>query len=145
MKNIRNYGMVTGRLVRDPKVCINRDRSRKILFTVAALDNYKDKDGHRSSQFISLEAFVSGSQEENGVYGYLNHGDLVTCAYSVQSNIYTDKDGHTVYGQVLLVNEVVLLESKAVKEARQAKANQKQAAAGKKKRAEKQAGKQTAA
>ena len=84
MKNIRNYGMVTGRLVRDPKVCINRDRSRKILFTVAALDNYKDKDGHRSSQFISLEAFVSGSQEDNGVYGYLNHGDLVTCAYSVQ-------------------------------------------------------------
>ncbi len=124
MKNIRNYGMVTGRLVRDFKVCNNRDGSRKILFTVATANNYKSKDGHYHSQFISLEAFVSGKQKDNGVYDYINSGDLITCSYSVQTNTYTNKDGNTVYGQVLMVNDVALLESKAVKEARQAKATQ---------------------
>ena len=72
MRNIRNYGMVTGRLVRDFKVCNNRDGSRKILFTVAAADNYKRKDERYHSQFISLEAFIPGNQKDNGVYDYIN-------------------------------------------------------------------------
>lgn len=127
MKNIRNYGMVTGRLVRDFKVCNNRDGSRKILFTVATANNYKSKDGHYHSQFISLEAFVPGNQKDNGVFAYINGGDLITCSYSVQTNTYTNKDGNTVYGQVLMVNDVALLESKATKEARRAKATQAKA------------------
>lgn len=36
MKNIRNYGVATGRLTRDVTVFTNKDGSRKIKFTVAA-------------------------------------------------------------------------------------------------------------
>lgn len=139
MKNIRNYGIVTGRLVRDPKIYNNREGSRKVLFTVAVLDNYKSKDGHYHSQFVSLEAFVPGKQKDNGVYGYINSGDLIICSYTVQSNVYTNKDGNTVYGQVLMVNDVALLESKATKEARQAKATQSKTTKETKKRTRKQA------
>lgn len=118
MKNIRNQGMVIGRLARDPMVYNNRGGSRKILLTVAAQDNYVGKNGKRESQFVSLEAFVKGNQRGNGVYDYLNTGDLVSCSFSVRNNTYVDKNGETIYGQVLLVDEVALLESKMAKEAR---------------------------
>lgn len=118
MKNLRNQGMVIGRLARDPMVYNNRGGSRKILLTVAAQDNYVDKDGKRQSQFVSLEAFVRANQRGNGVYDCVQQGDLISCSYSVRNNTYTDKNGETVYGQVLLVDEVALLESKAAKEAR---------------------------
>lgn len=110
--------MVIGRLVREPIIYNNRGGSRKILLTVAAQDSYTGKDGKRESQFVSLEAFVRGNQRTNGVYDYINTGDLISCSYSVRNNTYTDKNGETVYGQVLLVDEVALLESKAAKEAR---------------------------
>ena len=47
MKNIRNYGIVTGRLTRDPAVYNNNDGSRKIRFTVAAQDHFTDGGGNR--------------------------------------------------------------------------------------------------
>ena len=77
MKNIRNYGIVTGRLTRDPAVYNNNDGSRKIRFTVAAQDHFTDGDGNRGSQFIPLEAFIPARQQGNGPYDYLDCGDLV--------------------------------------------------------------------
>lgn len=129
MKNIRNYGMVTGRLAKDLEVYNNRGGSRKILMLVAAQDNYTGRDGKRNCQFIPLEAFVPSGQKDNGVFEYLGCGDLVSCSYSVRNNTYTDKDGKTVYNNVLQIEEVALLESRAAKEARQADRDR---AAGKK-------------
>lgn len=120
MKNIRNYGIATGRLTRGLTIHNNKDGSRKILFTVAAQDNYVDKEGNRNSQFIPLEAFIAASQKTNGVYDYLDCGDLISASYSIRNNTYKNKDGETIYGQVLLVDDIALLESKASKEARQA-------------------------
>lgn len=138
MKNIRNYGVVTGRMAKDLKVYSNRDGSRKVLMLVAAQDNYTDRDGNRRCQFIPLEAFIPADQQGDGVFGYLGCGDLISCSYSVRNNTYTDKDGKTVYNNVLLVEEVALLESRAAKEARQSakqqgakKAAVKKSAAGK--------------
>ncbi len=133
MKNIRNYGVVTGRLAKDLAVYDNRDGSRKILMLVAAQDNYTDSEGNRSCQFIPLEAFIPANQKNNGVFGYIGCGDLISCSYTVRNNTYTDKDGKTVYSNVLLIEEVALLESKAAKEARQSAKNQdaKKPSAGK--------------
>ena len=118
MKNIRNYGMVTGRLAKGLTIHGNKDGSRKILFTVAAQDNYTDKEGNRGSQFIQLEAFIPANRENNGVYEHLDCGDLISASYSVRNNNYKNKDGVMVYNLVLLVDEVALLESRASKEAR---------------------------
>ena len=51
----------------------------------------------------------------------MHEGDLVSIGYSVKTNNYTDKDGQAVYGQVLRINSVELLETKAVTDARAAK------------------------
>ena len=119
MKNIRNYGVVTGRLTKDPDIRINSDGSRKVRFTVAVQDSYTSKDGKRGSQFIPLEAFLTASQQTNGAYDYVEEGDLVSCSYTVNNNNYTDRNGQKVYGLALLVGEIALLESKASKKARQ--------------------------
>lgn len=119
MKNIRNYGMVTGRLTKNPDIRTNSDGSRKVRFTVAVQDSYTSKDGKRGSQFIPLEAFLTASQQTNGAYDYVEEGDLVSCSYTVNNNNYTDRNGQKVYGLALLVGEIALLESKASKKARQ--------------------------
>ena len=103
MRNMRDFGIVTGRLTRDPDFHDNRDGSRKVRFTVAAQNHFTDKDG---------------KQEGNGVYGYLEQGDLVTCSFTILNNNYKDKNGNMVYGLSLLVDTVTLLETKAAKEAR---------------------------
>ena len=118
MKNIRNYGIVTGRLTKDPAVYNNADGSRKVRFTVAAQDQFTDGHGNRGSQFIPLEAFIPAKQQGNGAYDYLDCGDLVSCSYTVQNNHYKDRNGEMVYGLVLLVDSVALLESRTSKEAR---------------------------
>jgi len=121
MKNIRNYGIVTGRLTRNPIFYENKDGSRKVKFTVAAQNHFTNEQGERDSQFIPLEAFIPAKQQNNGPYDYLDKGDLVSCSYSVQNNNYQDKDGQMVYGLVLLVDSIALLESKTSKEARLSK------------------------
>lgn len=118
MKNIRNYGIVTGRLTKDPAVYNNSDGSRKIRFTVAAQNQFTDSDGNRGSQFIPLEAFIPAKQADNGPFDYLDCGDLVSCSYTVQNNNYKDRNGEMVYGLVLLVDSIALLESRTSKEAR---------------------------
>ena len=118
MKNIRNYGIVTGRLTKDPPDYTNNDGSRKIRFTVAAQDHFTDGGGNRGSQFIPLEAFIPAKQTGKGPYDYLDCGDLVSCSYTVQNNNYKDKGGEMVYGLVLLVDSIALLESRTSKEAR---------------------------
>lgn len=121
--NIRNYGMVTGRLTADPDVRINADGSRKVRFTVAVQNSYTDKDGKRGSQFLPLEVFISADRSGNGAYDCINGGDLVSCSYTVNNNNYTDKHGQKVYGLTLLVSEIALLETKASKERRRANKN----------------------
>lgn len=118
MRNMRNFGIVTGRLTKDPDFHDNRDGSRKVRFTIAAQNQFADKDGKRGSQFLPLEAFLSYKQEGNGVYDYLGQGDLVSCSYTILNNNYKDKNGNMVYGLSLLVDTVTLLETKASKEAR---------------------------
>lgn len=120
--NIRNYGVVEGRLVKDPVIFTNNDGSRKVMLTVAVMDNFKSKDGKKGSQFVQLEAFVSAKQTGNGVYGYMHKGDLVGLEFTIRTNNYTDKAGNPVYSQVLLVQGVDLKESKTTTDARQAKA-----------------------
>lgn len=119
MKNIRNYGIATGRVSKGLTIRNNRDGSRKIQFTVAAPDNYVDRDGNRGTQFIPLEAFIPASQQTNGVFDYLDCGDLVSVSYTIRNNNYTGKDGNKVYDLTFMVEDVALLEGKAAKKARQ--------------------------
>lgn len=120
--NLRNYGIATGRLTRDPQVFDNKDGSRKVLFTLAAQDNFRDRKDVRNSQFLPFEAFISkDSFTKNGlgVYALMHKGDKVTIQYTVKTPSF-EKDGQTQYKVALVPENVDLLESKATTEARQA-------------------------
>lgn len=120
--NLRNYGVASGRITRDPQVLINKDGSNKVLFTVAAQDNFRDREGKKNSQFISFEAFVSANNGGLGVYEHIHKGDMISVLYTAKSNKYTDKTtGQDVYKMVLVPEAIDLLESKAVTEQRAAK------------------------
>lgn len=120
MANVRNQGIATGRLTKAIAAFKNSDGSRKMMVTLAVPNNYKDAEGKQTSEFIQLEGYVPADKED-GVYALMHEGDLVSIGYSVKTNNYTDKDGQAVYGQVLRINSVELLETKAVTDARAAK------------------------
>lgn len=119
--NLNNYKIGTGRLTTDIKVFPNSDGSQKIRFTLAEVNDYKEKDGNRASQFIPYEAFIPASKNGDlGVYARMHEGDLVTVQATAKNNNYTDPDtGAKVYGIVLQVEKVKLLESKDITDARQ--------------------------
>ena len=120
MINQRNYGIAEGRLVRDPVFRDNKDGSKKVLFTVAARQNYKGKDGDVGSDFIQLQAFIPAGKTDS-VYEKLQTGDLIGAEYTVKSSAYTDDNGGEHYTQALQVNGIDLKETKATAEARRAR------------------------
>ena len=117
--NQRNFGIAEGRLTKDVVIFPNSDGSKKAMVTVAVQDNFAGKDGKKDSQFINLEAFIPAGKDSNGVYDLMHTGDLVGLEYTVRTNNY-EKDGEMQYGQVLLIQNVDLKESKAVTDARMA-------------------------
>lgn len=117
--NIKNFGVIVGRLTKNPVIFNNSDGSRKVMLTVAAQQNYKNAANERGTDFISLEAFVSNKSQGLGVYEYMHSGDMVGLSYTVKSNSY-EKNGETVYTQVLQVTDVDLMESKAAQARRAA-------------------------
>lgn len=116
--NIRNHGIVEGRLTRDIEVFKNKDNSHKVFVTVAVENNYKDTKGEnkgkRGVQYIQLQAFVPEKiQLEKSVYNYLHKGDLVGFAYEMRSNNYTDqKTGKDIYSQICFITDVDLRQPK---------------------------------
>jgi len=119
--NTSNFGIAQGRLTKDPVFFDNKDGSKKVMITVAAQDSFKNASGERTTQFIQLEGFISNKSNGIGVYAYMHKGDMVNVAYGVRTNNY-EKDGKTVYSQVLSINGVQLLETKKNQAARTANA-----------------------
>lgn len=116
-----NMFVITGRLVRDPKVYDNKDGSKKIQVTVATSDNFKSKNGARNqdgttqpgygAQFVSAEAYVNAataSKKGIGVYGLMQKGTMVSLGGTIKSSSY-EKDGQTVYTQTLNIDSVTLM------------------------------------
>lgn len=121
--NTRNFGIVTGRLAADPVVFDNKDGSKKVKVKLAVQDNFKSgADQTKKTKFVELDAFINADRAANGlgVYGMMHKGDQVTLQYTLDPNSY-EKDGQTVYVTNLLIQNVDLLESKAVTDARAAK------------------------
>lgn len=110
--NISNYGVIEGRLAKDPKVFTNSDGSRKVMITVAAQRNYKNKDGQRETDFIQLEHYLPATKEGNGAYDILKKGDTAAFQYTVRPNNYEDANGNMHYGQCLLIEQTQIRSTK---------------------------------
>lgn len=109
--NMNNFGIVDGRMARDPKIFTNADDSRKVMVSVAAQHDYKSKDGKRGVDYLQLEAFIPADKQGNGAFDYLHKGDRVAFQYTVKQNTF-EKNGKTIYNQVLSIEKTNLKETK---------------------------------
>lgn len=117
--NINNFGIIGGRLLKDPVFFANANGSNKVYVNIASPNNFKSADNQRGSQYVPLEGYIPESVvgNGNGVYGMMHQGDKVTIQYSVRTNNYI-RDGERIYGIVLHIEDISLEESKATTDAR---------------------------
>ena len=122
MLNIDNFGLAEGRATSDPVVFDNKDGSKKVRITLAIPNNYKNRDGSRSSEFIPFESFIPAGRANEGVgiFQNIGKGDLLKVEYSLKNNDYTDAAGNKVYGIVCMIDSLKMVEPKTVTDARHA-------------------------
>lgn len=113
--NMNNFAILRGRLTADPAVFANKDGSSKVKFTIAAENNYKNKDGKRDAQMIPVEAYVKDYAKSP--FALIHKGDKISAECSLRMNNY-EKDGKTVYSTVVFVENITFEESQAVTKAR---------------------------
>lgn len=114
MMNLSNYGIVTGRLVKDPLTYTNSDGSRKTKITIATQNNYRNREtGEKEAQFLPLEYFTPADHEDLSVFGYMYKGDKVTIQYTLKNVQYIDADNRKVYNIVLQIENIRLDETKS--------------------------------
>jgi len=115
-----NHGTATGRLAADPRVFVNADGSKKVMFTLMVDRQFRHREtGERLSDAIPLEAWVAATTEGTGPFGYLGKGDQVTVSYAVRTSTYADKTtGEIQYGLALTVTDLQFLESRATSQQR---------------------------
>ena len=96
--NPNNHGVLVGRMARDAQLlATNADGSKRYSLTVAVENNFKNRAGERTAEFISVEKFVGAGKSE-GIIPQLKKGDEVSVAFTVRNNNYVDAQGKQVYG-----------------------------------------------
>lgn len=122
--NQRNFGIMEGRLVKNPVIFTNSDGSKKVSLVIAVRRNFKNKDGKVDSDFIATEGFIPAQTKNNGVYDYIHKGDLVGIEYTLRTSRYTDKNSEEVYAQTVFIQNIDFKESKSVTQQRSSNANE---------------------
>lgn len=121
MFNNSSFNLV-GRLAAKPVIFANNDGSRKVSMTVYV----RRTQSGAQSDAVAVEAFLPAAQvnkslangkDGNAIYSFLDAGDLVTVNGHIQASSF-EKNGETVYTQVLRVDSINTLESKTVRENR---------------------------
>lgn len=82
--DMHNFGIVNGRVVKDPTVKENHDGSHTYLFKVAVDRDYADRDGKHQTDFISFQGYV-GKNMSAKVYDYVKRGNMIEVTYTTQS------------------------------------------------------------
>lgn len=96
--NPNNHGVLVGRMARDAQLlATNSDGSKRYSLTIAVENNFRNRAGERTAEFVSVEKFVGAGKSE-GIIPQLRKGDEVSVAFTVRNNNYVDAQGKQVYG-----------------------------------------------
>lgn len=118
--NTQNYGIAQGK-ISNMVMFPNKDGSKKFMITIAAKNAYANQDGTYGCQYVRTEGFVPANASSDGVYGIIEVGDYVQVNYIILNDDYKDRTGKWHYNQVLRIQGVDILESKAAKADRKAR------------------------
>ena len=105
-----NLTMLIGRLVAQPELIKTPKDKSLVRVTIAVNRRYKNADGLREADFISL-AFWN-KLAENFV-SYAKKGSLIAVEGEIRSRTYLDKDEQKRYITEVVVSNYELLESRA--------------------------------
>ncbi|MET9657866.1 single-stranded DNA-binding protein [Streptomyces sp. NPDC006510] len=117
MSNPRNNGTIIGRLANDPKFFVNKDGSKKVLFTLFVDRGYTNAQNQRDSDAVPVEAFIRAQTQGMGPYSHIHKGDLVVVGYTLRMDRYT-KNGEEVFDLKVISEGVSYLEPRSVTQAR---------------------------
>lgn len=96
-----NFVILSGRLTRDPEIRYTNSKKATASFSLA-VDDGKDKDGNRKTQFLNCVAWEKTAELLDQ---YFKKGDGLTVTGKLTSRSY-EKDGRKVYVTEVLVNGV---------------------------------------
>lgn len=123
MINAMNFGLICGRLTKDPVYFENADGSFNVILNLASKRNFKSgKDHEYQSDFIEFRGFIPKGTANKGVYGYLGTGDKVLIQYTMRS-VVSEKKKEKTYYQSCFIEGVQILEGRTVRENRRAEKN----------------------
>ena len=103
-----NKIILMGRLVRDPEVRYGASGNNVTSFSIAVERRFK-REGQPDADFFNCVTFGKTGEF---VSKYLKKGTKVAVEGEMQNNNYTNKEGQTVYGFQVAVNQVEFAESK---------------------------------
>ncbi len=109
-----NRVVLVGRLTKEPMLRKTQTGKSVVSFTVAVNRRFGQTD---QADFINC---VAWEKRADFLSQFAKKGSLISLEGSIQSRSYDDKDGKRVYVQEVLTDNVQLLESKAVNEAKSA-------------------------
>ena len=104
-----NTVVLTGRLTRDIELKYTGNGTAVANFSLAVNRKFANQQGEREADFINC---VIWRKSAENLANFTHKGSLIGVEGSLQTRIYNDNDGKTVYITEVLCNSFTLLESK---------------------------------
>lgn len=105
---ITNKVILTGRLTRDPESRVTQSNMEVARFSIAAQNDFANKNGERDVEFINCIAFNKLAEIINK---FCNKGKLVAVQGRIQNRSYEAKDGSKKYSTDVIVEQLEFLSS----------------------------------
>lgn len=104
-----NQVTLVGRLTADPEFKILGETKQVVNFTIAVDRVFKDKDGDKVTDFFNI---IAWDKTAKFVADYIDRGDLVLVAGSMQNNLWIDNNNNTRINTRIVAQTVTSLEKK---------------------------------
>ena len=108
MKSLRNSVQLIGRLGKDPEVKTFGTKKKKVSFSIATSDSYKNQKGEKVED-TQWHNIVMWDKLASIAEKYLKKGQEVAIEGKLVHRSYEDKNGDKRYYTEVIVNELLLL------------------------------------
>lgn len=105
-----NVIALTGRLTKEPELKVSQTGNNYIFFCLA-VDNGKDKNGQRQTDFI--DCYASG-QPANFMSSYAHKGDLLEAVGRLHITLREDDNGNKYKRHTVMVNSIGIASKKEI-------------------------------
>jgi len=105
-----NKVILMGRLVADPETRYGAQNNTAVVRFRIAVDRRFKREGQPEADFFNCTAFGKTGEF---IEKYFRKGNRILVDGEIQNDNYTNKEGQTVYGMQIIVNNAEFTESKA--------------------------------